>query len=746
MKIRIEGPYYGHYSLARVNVQLAKALAGMAGVEVSIGATQAENWHRDAQAEADLLRAGVTYSDPRSTDQPDVVLRHTWPIEHSHLKGRINLRLFPWEETRIPYDLVDAFNANCDGLLAPSRFVARVMEHSGVSCPVLVLPNAVAITSQQSHPPLPSQVARFLHISSCFPRKGVDVLIRCFAQRFAGDPSALLTIKTFANPHNTVARDIEALSLKLGSAMPSIRLIESDYSDEQMLRLIDDHHFMVMPSRGEGFGLPVLEAHLRGKPAIIPRSTALAERFIDGCDLEIASRPCVAESHVASLGSLWYEPDANSLTDQLGVAHAMITQGGDDYTKRASRLETAYFENWPDVAADFMAAAQSMLDRPAVRTSDASPRRLVVISSFNQLCGIATYTRHLLADMDLSPYKDVVVLAPQVAVDEQLPPHPDLSRLNVLRCWQNWADINSQIAQVYEPRDGDDIIIQHHTGFFSPACLDRLLEMVAPWRINACVTLHSVLDDDFSIIHGTYQDLVAKWAGRFRFLVHSVRELSRLGHDDVVLFPHPIEAHRGFADLRPQNGAHILASFGFLRPHKGYPELIEAWPMVLSQLPDARLLILSSLHPAPDSREEEQKCRALIEEMGLGDRITMHTAFLDETNIQAILSYVDGVIFPYGDNNEGASGAMRLAMSSHAAIAASHIPLFDEFKSAITLFDRQPDTIARVAISLLCDTDYRARLREQSARLTSENSYRQAARWLMALMEGQNAGAPSKTH
>ena len=56
---------------------------------------------------------------------------------------------------------------------------------------------------------------RFLHISSCFPRKGIQVLLEAYGEAFTINDDVSLIIKTFRNPHNNyAAKLIEDCNLK----------------------------------------------------------------------------------------------------------------------------------------------------------------------------------------------------------------------------------------------------------------------------------------------------------------------------------------------------------------------------------------------------------------------------------------------------------------------------------------------------------------------------------------------------
>jgi len=66
---------------------------------------------------------------------------------------------------------------------------------------------------------------KFLHISSGFPRKGVDILLEAYSQLFSIDDDVTLIIKTFPNEHNIVADEVKRISEKRNS--PEIVLDKS---------------------------------------------------------------------------------------------------------------------------------------------------------------------------------------------------------------------------------------------------------------------------------------------------------------------------------------------------------------------------------------------------------------------------------------------------------------------------------------------------------------------------------------
>lgn len=732
MKIRIEGPYYGSYSLARVNRELAIALATLPDTSVFISATAAESWHREHSDEQELADFGIAYIDVREAFEPDIVLRHTWPVESTHLKGRIKLRLFPWEETRIPHYIIDQFNSFYSAILSPSDFVQKVLSDCGVKLPIYLLENSTAINRPTySHRQDNPQFCKFLHFSSCFPRKAVDVLIDAFVSEFSADDPVSLTIKTFHNPHVTVRENLAKARESKRFNAPRVDILFEDVDDHTLLELIDGHHFLTMPSRGEGFGLPVLEAHVRNKPCIMPRSTALAERFINGIDFAVDFEPALAQSHLAELGSIWFEPSTNSLKSQLRSAADMYLTRNAEYIDRTNRLNEIQFKKWIDVARDLIDIISVISDDYSDHKIDPTlRRRLVIISSFAQVCGIATYVENILKFVGNDEFCEVLILAPNIPTEQQRNPEFDLKSITVRRCWTYWGNVCQEIEQIYDPLPGDFVIVQHHTGFFSPKQLSRLVNWLVISGTFGCVTLHSVLDNAFSIDQGSYRDFVDACPNEFRILVHSLSEFKSLPTGNVVLFPHPFQEHLGYSSYRPSGGSSIVASFGFMRRHKGFRDLIEAWPDVVKHIPEAKLILLAAAHPAPDSEEELRHCRELIRRFDLIDSVTIISDFLADEEIQAILGYADAVMFAYKENNEGASGAIRIAFSSHSAIYATQIPLFAEFGDHIGILPSDHTGMASTIVEAIGNRERGEELRLAAARLVSRNSFKEAWKWL----------------
>ncbi len=96
---------------------------------------------------------------------------------------------------------------------------------------------------------------------------------------------------------------------------------------------------------------------------------------------------------------------------------------------------------------------------------------------------------------------------------------------------------------------------------------------------------------------------------------------------------------------------------------KGLDILIEAWPSILQNIPDAYLLVIGSGIGQQDSVEDEIKERVLAEKIS-------HVIFVGETDTPEIfLSIADCFVFP--SRKEGFPNALMEAMASKLACVAS---------------------------------------------------------------------------
>ena len=202
-------------------------------------------------------------------------------------------------------------------LSSVSEFTARqIDEVLGTHAPVVVAPHGVDLVrfnvdgTDDDERLIDLGVAPdtpfLLFVGTLEPRKGLDVLLDAFEQVSASDPSIELCIAGQAG------WGVPELDERLATHPARSRIRRLGYvTDAALPALMRRSRAVVYPSRGEGFGLPVLEAMACGSLVVTTRDTVMHEVAGDAALL-------------ATVG------DATSLAERITDALALDDRGRAD--------------------------------------------------------------------------------------------------------------------------------------------------------------------------------------------------------------------------------------------------------------------------------------------------------------------------------------------------------------------------------------------------------------------------------
>jgi glycosyltransferase involved in cell wall biosynthesis len=658
---------------------------------------------------------------PEPTTGPHIVLSQHYPVYVPQQRGDVTLAMVFWEESRFPAETVAVLNGGFDGVLAPSRFVARLLVDSGVARPVINIGQAPPLDAFAAIPARPARSPfTFLHVSSTFPRKGFDVLLNAWQRAFRATDAVSLVVKTAPNPHSTVADQIDRLRQTDPEAAP-ILLIDRDLDEASMIALYVAADAMVLPTRGEGYNLPAAEAMASGLPVIVTDATG--HRDFCGPDTArlVRSRPAPAATHVTTPHSVWREPDAADLASalreaangvpptQITAARAAIAASADParFTERLSAI-----------------AATLLLEGPP------PPIRLAWVTTWDVRCGIANYARALI---DAMPQDGIARLA--ILCDDRTPGDGDAVR----PCWSldPAQPLDALIATV-QNEDADVVMIQHQPGLLRWTALTTLLTALVADRRAVIVTLHNTAHL-LEIEPAERNAAIAVLGQAARVLVHTIADLSRLealGLDPVLMpqsVPPPTPPRP--ARMLPAGADPMIGCYGFFLPGKGIGTLIAAVASLRAQWPRIRLRLVNAIYDEAHSAEEIAACRALAQASGLAAE--WHTGYLPEAESTALLAGCDLIALPYAPSRESSSAAVRSALASGVPVAVSPIALFDELGDAVARFaDADPAAVAGGIATLLADPVRRAQLSETAALWAADRAAADIARRLLGLQRG----------
>jgi glycosyltransferase involved in cell wall biosynthesis len=243
------------------------------------------------------------------------------------LRGRQLVGRTMFETDSIP----DGWLACCeamDEVWLPTTFGLEMFASAGVSRERLrVLPSGV--DTNLFHPGLePFPIPRrrgfnFLSVFEWTHRKGPDVLIRAYVNEFKPDEDVTLILKTYARPD--VSADLlpriaffleRRIGMHLEDAPPIILFAPDFLPTAEIPRLYATADAFVLPSRGEGYGRPYMEALSCECPVIATHWSGQMDVLHDGIgylvDCELAPVPWDTDVELFA-GHRWAEPSVDHL-------------------------------------------------------------------------------------------------------------------------------------------------------------------------------------------------------------------------------------------------------------------------------------------------------------------------------------------------------------------------------------------------------------------------------------------------
>ena len=188
---------------------------------------------------------------------------------HEHFRGR-NIQWVVFESTRIPATIQPAIQG-ADQVWVPSAWGHSVLVAHGIDADrIRIVPEGVDGARFHAHGRRPRSTARpfrFLTVGKYEQRKGIDLTIEAFAQVHANQPNLELVIKS--NYFTNHQEKYNALQGKISDqGLDNVTLLWGEMTSAQLADLNRACDVFVLPTRAEGWGLPLIEAVAAGMPII----------------------------------------------------------------------------------------------------------------------------------------------------------------------------------------------------------------------------------------------------------------------------------------------------------------------------------------------------------------------------------------------------------------------------------------------------------------------------------------------
>ena len=263
MKILWKGNVFNPTGIATANREILKELKKL-GHQVQT--TDPFNDKYEVNEGLEDLNHPINVDDKTKTIFADYP--NTWRDGYGKLFG-----FFLHEGTKTPPGWVEKIQMSVEKFFVPSNATRNLFRWSGLKTPIKVIPYGV---SEIYKPKKEEDEENFIFLSvnswtgKMGDRKGTDLLIKAFNEEFGDNPKIILVLKisTFwTNPQDYLRCIHEILGY-----VPENIMVNSEYMPEkQLVEVYQKADCFVAPTRGESFGLTILNAKACGLPVIVTK-------------------------------------------------------------------------------------------------------------------------------------------------------------------------------------------------------------------------------------------------------------------------------------------------------------------------------------------------------------------------------------------------------------------------------------------------------------------------------------------
>lgn len=333
--------------------------------------------------------------------------------------------------------------------------------------------------------------------------------------------------------------------------------------------------------------------------------------------------------------------------------------------------------------------------------------KVAMLTTVGERCGIAAYTRALIAGLQTLPEMEVEVVP--ITEGRQSTAHyteqaerlnaPDVDVVHIQHEHSFWGGILPRASAFWEMRYliSKPVVLTAHTTY-SLAELLKLRTERRPhkWLIKQMLVRNKPYRDSVDIApFTTAMTIVHTEAARQELIARGAKPAY------VVLvptgIPDPLPAPTGGSSFRERfhlEGRRLATLFGYLSPNKGYELTFD----ILSSLPEDVVFVIAGGARTTDMEPYAAQLKERVAKAGLTSRVVI-TGFLSDEEVAEAMEASDIVLVPH--TQATGSYSVTLPLTHGRPILASDLDCFREIEARVDCLElfRAGDT-----------ADYRAKL------------------------------------
>jgi glycosyltransferase involved in cell wall biosynthesis len=292
-KVNYKGVFFDHGGYANMNREVALRLGDNVNINLNIEVVPSAN-QIDPNIKGRLMQMSLDDNSDSLFNIIGFTPMHTNPFGY-------NIFYTMMETETLSPMFADLCNKFSDAIFTPTQWNKKVFQKGGIDKPIYVVPLGVDTDKYNDSvkkasikcKELPSGIItdklpsfNFITLFGWSHRKGIDVLLDAYFSRFKGDEDVGLIICSRYNGGSDknsklkVERDILNYMKKHNNPGKVYYYGESTDVDDMPSVLANGDCFL-WTSRGEGFGLPVLECGALGMPVVSTYNSGMTEYLND---------------------------------------------------------------------------------------------------------------------------------------------------------------------------------------------------------------------------------------------------------------------------------------------------------------------------------------------------------------------------------------------------------------------------------------------------------------------------------